>query len=92
MFFTRVTLLALFATTAVHHVHALDYVINDGRQTACYETQNEVSCPAEGAAYYGQDAQYVLYQSNLVNNGDGTISDSNTGLVSWFIVLLFCFS
>jgi hypothetical protein len=57
------------------------YTIVDTGQTKCYDDKSEIACPAEGEAFYGQDAQYEGVQARYVDNGDGTVSDLNTGLM-----------
>jgi hypothetical protein len=53
----------------------------DTGQAKCYDDSVEISCPQEGAAFYGQDAQYAGPQPRYADNGDGTITDLNTGLM-----------
>ena len=59
----------------------------DTGQDRCYTGGNIgyetgiISCPAEGEAYYGQDAQFSGNQPRYVDNGDGTVTDMLTGLV-----------
>lgn len=54
----------------------------DTGQTKCYnDTGSEIPCPAQGEAFYGQDAQYDGPKPTYRDNGDGTISDLNTGLM-----------
>lgn len=57
------------------------YTIVDTNQTSHYDNTNVVAAPVEGSAFYGQDAQYQGVQASYQNNGDGTISDLNTGLM-----------
>jgi hypothetical protein len=57
------------------------YTIVDTGQSNCYDNQNATACPQEGQAFYGQDAQYAGIQPRYVDNGDGTITDLNTGLM-----------
>jgi hypothetical protein len=57
------------------------YPIVDTGQTACYDSAAEIFCPAEGEAYYGQDAQYAGNASSYTDNGDGTVTDNVTGLI-----------
>jgi ribonuclease BN (tRNA processing enzyme) len=59
----------------------LPYVIVDTGQTGCYDNSKEMPPPVQGAAFYGQDAQYTANQPAYRDNGDGTISDLNTGLM-----------
>ena len=57
------------------------YPIVDTGQTKFYDTTSEISAPSTGQSFYGQDAQYQSYQFSFRNNGDGTITDLNTGLM-----------
>ncbi|MDY7077248.1 MAG: DUF1566 domain-containing protein [Chloroflexota bacterium] len=57
------------------------YPIVDTGQTTCYDDSGEqISCPAEGEAFYGQDAQYTGNAFSFTDNGDGTVTDNVTGL------------
>ena len=60
---------------------ATSYPIVDTEQTHCYNNTGQTICPQTGAAFFGQDAQYVGNAPSYKNNGDGTISDLNTGLM-----------
>ncbi len=53
----------------------------DTGQTACYDDSGEISCPQAGDPFFGQDAQHQGLQPTYVDNGDGTVTDSNTGLM-----------
>jgi len=67
---------------AVAQTSDLAYTIVDTGQSNCYDSDGEtIGCPAEGDALYGQDAQYNGAQFAFQNNGDGTTSDLNTGLM-----------
>ena len=57
------------------------YIIVDTDQEKCYNNSREISCPQQGDAFYGQDAQYQGNQPAYKDNGDGTITDLNTGLM-----------
>lgn len=57
------------------------YVIPDTGQTGCYDNQDEIICPQEGEAFFGQDGNYQGIEMQFVDNGDGTITDLNTGLM-----------
>jgi len=57
------------------------YVIVDTGQEDCFDNDGEISSPMEGEDFYGQDAQYDGPQPSYVDNGDGTVSDLNTGLM-----------
>jgi hypothetical protein len=57
------------------------YPIVDTGVTTCYDNTGIIDPPAEGHAFYGQDAQYNGHQPAYTNNGDGTIMDQVTGLM-----------
>ncbi|WP_108651058.1 Lcl C-terminal domain-containing protein [Dongshaea marina] len=52
----------------------------DTNQSYCFDNQRQTPCPKEGAAFYGQDAQYLGAAPAYHNNGDGTVTDEITGL------------
>jgi hypothetical protein len=57
------------------------YVIPDTDQSLCYDTLDTVSPPVQGEPFFGQDAQYESLAPSYLNNGDGTVTDLNTGLM-----------
>ncbi len=57
------------------------YVVVDTGQTNCYNNNSVISPPAVGHPFYGQDAQILGRQPTYRDNGDGTVSDLNTGLM-----------
>ena len=60
----------------------LTYPIVDTNQGFCYDNSELLTnCPAEGEAFYGQDAQYTGNVPNYTDNWDGTVTDNVTGLV-----------
>ena len=59
----------------------LTYPIVDTNQGFCYDNGELIDCPAEGEAFYGQDAQYTGNVPSYTDNGDGTIVDNVTGLI-----------
>jgi hypothetical protein len=59
----------------------IPYPIVDTAQGTCYNNSTKISCPIEGKAFYGQDAQYTGNTPRYTDNGDGTITDDVTGLV-----------
>jgi hypothetical protein len=70
--------LALASLTA----SAQDFPLVDTGQSHCYDDYGtEISCPAAGQAFCGQDAQYEGTQPQYQDNGDGTVSDLVTGLM-----------
>jgi hypothetical protein len=59
------------------------YAVVDTGQTVCYGNQNQITCPAKGQAFSGQDAQHDGSQPSYTLSADGlTVYDNNTGL-SW---------
>ncbi len=59
----------------------LGYPIVDTGQDACYNASAAMACPAEGAAFYGQDAQITGNAPSYTANGEGTVTDNVTGLM-----------
>ena len=57
------------------------YSIVDTGQTLCFDNTQEISAPSEGDTFWGQDGSYEGVQSSYQDNGDGTITDLNTGLI-----------
>jgi hypothetical protein len=58
------------------------FAVVDTGQMACYDASDElVTCPAEGEAFYGQDAQHDGNFPDYTDNGDGTVTDNVTGLM-----------
>ncbi|PJI92002.1 uncharacterized protein DUF1566 [Yoonia maricola] len=55
--------------------------IPDSGQTRCYSNTDEIACPEEGDAFFGQDAQYSTNPMSFTDNGDGTITDNVTRLM-----------
>ncbi|WP_455276877.1 Lcl C-terminal domain-containing protein [[Eubacterium] cellulosolvens] len=57
------------------------YIVVDTGQTVFYDNSNEILSPDLGGSFYGSDAQYRGIQSAYQDNGDGTVTDVNTGLM-----------
>lgn len=67
----------LYLSTSV-----IAYQLPDTGQHTCYDDQgNEITCPEPGEPFYGQDAQYQGPEPAYQDNGDGTVTDLNTGLI-----------
>jgi len=56
-------------------------LLPDTGQTTCYDTTAVIPCPPAGTAFHGQDAQYGGPAPSYLDNGDGTVTDTNTGLM-----------
>ncbi len=61
--------------------HGGKYRIVDTGQEKCYDNSKEIVCPRPGWSFYGQDAQYQGFAMAYRDNGDGTVTDLNTGLM-----------
>lgn len=57
------------------------YTVVDTGQTKCFDNWQEIAPPKSGQPFHGQDAQYHGPQPAYQDNGDGTITDLNTGLM-----------
>ncbi len=57
------------------------YPIVSTNQTKYFNDITEISQPAEGSEYYGQDANFSKNEPNYQDNGDGTVTDMVTGLM-----------
>ncbi len=69
------------ATVTSENTKTITSPVVDTGQAKCYDNQNAIACPQESQAFYGQDAQYAGVQPSYVDNGDGTVTDLNTGLM-----------
>jgi len=66
---------------AMPETTTLTYPIVDTGQDQCYNAVSEIACPAAGADFYGQDAQFPANTPAYSANGDGTVTDRVTGLM-----------
>ncbi len=57
------------------------YAVVDSGQTNCYNDTTTIAPPAPGQPFYGQDGSFTGKQPAYRDNGDGTISDLNSGLM-----------
>jgi len=69
------------APSPVRTTPPLPYRIVGTGQLQCYDDQEEIDPPRPGQPFYGQDAQHPGVKPSYKDNGDGTISDLNTGLM-----------
>jgi len=77
---TALALTVLLSPLARADSHVPSPVIDTG-QSECYDNNKQISCPAPGESFYGQDAQYDGIPMSYWDNGDGTVTDLNTGLI-----------
>jgi len=57
------------------------YAINDTGITVSYDDRDTISLPGINDEFYGQDSNYTTNEMSFTENGDGTVTDNNTGLV-----------
>jgi uncharacterized protein DUF1566 len=75
-------LVVLATAVALDKSTSRTYVVVDTGQDHCYDNRAQITCPeAAGAGFHGQDAQYDGPQPAYRDNGDGTVTDVNTGLM-----------
>jgi len=75
-------LITRFMPLACDRLLAQDYAVVDTGQALCYDDSGAaITCPSDGAAFCGQDAQYDGPQPRFVDNGDGSVTDLNTALM-----------
>lgn len=60
---------------------ANDYTIVDTGVSTFYDNADTIGAPVSGADFYGQDATYSGNAPDYTDNGDGTVTDNNTGLM-----------
>ncbi|MUU78224.1 Lcl C-terminal domain-containing protein [Winogradskyella endarachnes] len=62
--------------------NTISFTLTDtGQDVFYYADGNEISAPSESDDFYGQDAQFTGISSSFTDNGDGTVTDNNTGLM-----------
>src|SRR5512139_1228059 len=72
----------LLFSTALFILPCLTFAggLPDTGQTRCYDEDSEISCPAQGQEFYGQDAQYSCNPRSYTDLGNGIVRDTVTGL------------
>jgi len=76
-----ISILGLPISAAFSEVKSAGYTIVDTGQNRCYGNQKEIRFPKKGQSFFGQDANHVSNPPAYRNNGDGTVTDLNTGLM-----------
>lgn len=74
---------ALFVlSTQMVAASEVSFPLVDTMQDKCFDSiGDEIECPAEGEALFGQDAQHPRLAASYTDNGDGSVLDNNTGLL-----------
>ena len=57
------------------------FTVVDTAQTSCYNNSGAIAAPSPGQSFYGQDPQYTGPSTAYTDNGNGTMTDLNTGLM-----------
>lgn len=74
--------LGILLSAQAASVTEVQFVVTDAMQTKCYDNQgNVIDAPKPGEPFYGQDAQHQGIPPSYTDNGDGTVTDNNTGLM-----------
>ena len=72
----------ILGSTADAQQRGIDYRVVDTGQTHIFSDKGQLfKIPKPGQPFYGQDAFYQGPKPSYRNNGDGTVSDRNTGLM-----------
>ncbi len=73
-------LIAVFSTPVAYSAN-WNPLPDTGVKT-CFDSEGIMVCPSEFEPFYGQDAQYAsMAQESYFDNGNGTVTDENTGLL-----------
>lgn len=80
-FLLAVPLLGLAALATQAQEARPPIVLTDTGQDCCYGEKAPMDDPKPGGRFFGQDAQFIGVQPAYKDNGDGTVSDLNTGLM-----------
>jgi Protein of unknown function (DUF1566) len=71
--FSGILLILLLVSAKTAHA----FILPDTGQTTCYDSSGDViACPSTG-----QDGAYGINPMSYTDNGDGTVTDNNTGLM-----------
>ena len=61
---------------------AFSFTLPDSGETRCYDNTSQIPCPTDrSASFYGQDANFMTAPIFIQDNGNGTVTDNNTGLI-----------
>lgn len=80
LFAAHLSLCLLFTACAPLAGQQRTVIVDTGQET-CYDDLGGIDCPDPGDPFYGQDAHYDGPQPAYHDNGDGTVTNLNTGLM-----------
>lgn len=70
------------ASTQSATSESVAYPLVETGQGNCYNGDgNKITCPVEGEAFYGQDAQFTGNDFSFTDNNNGTVTDNVTSLI-----------
>jgi len=81
-FLFLITSVAIFLTSTVW---SYPLPVPDTRQTTCYNSTNQITCPQPGKPFYGQDAQYAINPLSYVKL-DENGNELPASATSWAMV------
>lgn len=76
---------AVLVTDCFGAINAFAWPVPDTGQTKCYDNEQEIPCPSEGEAFYGQDACYNINPMSYTKL-DATGNDLPDDAASWSMV------
>ncbi len=77
----QITILAVSLAAIQTASAQLTYPVVGTNQTTFYDNSAQIDEPRKGDTFYGQDAHHTGHAPSYRDNGDGTITDSVTGLM-----------
>ncbi len=77
----KTNLWLLVVMVGAAHAAERSYLVVGTGQDTCYNATTAIAPPKPGQPFYGQDAQRPGPAAAYKDNGDGTVSDLNTGLM-----------
>ncbi len=76
---TRLIIILMLVTISISFGQS--YRIVETGQTKFYNAASEITEPSKGETFYGQDAHFPGLERAYQDNGDGTVTDLNTGFM-----------
>ncbi|MEJ1356182.1 MAG: DUF1566 domain-containing protein [Candidatus Sedimenticola sp. (ex Thyasira tokunagai)] len=77
----KLTLIFSLTTLVIGINQSVSASTVDTGQNRCYGNSGEITCPQPGRPFYGQDAQYKSGTPSYRDEGDGTVTALETGLM-----------
>lgn len=77
----KLAVICPFLSLSLPFLFTSEYTLVDTDQSLCFDTTETIPPPLQGEIFYGQDGQFDGLAPSYVYNGDGTVTDLNTGLM-----------